>query len=159
MRQDPETAEFDARRRFGHGIHGEILAEISRNFTVFRMPILGRRVRSWTEPGHPHAARAGGPRQATHRRVCDQFGGLVDTDKDLVNCRICSMSSPATSSTSATGKPRCWTGAASKMAGALPPRCPLLDGRADQARPTTSASSFKPRCTTQTTAEEWSQKI
>ena len=22
MRQDPETAELDARRRFGHGIHG-----------------------------------------------------------------------------------------------------------------------------------------
>jgi len=23
MRQDPETAELDARRRFGHGIHGQ----------------------------------------------------------------------------------------------------------------------------------------
>src|SRR6516165_6963041 len=46
MRQDPETAELDARRRFGHGIHGGILAEISRNLTVFRMPILGRCARS-----------------------------------------------------------------------------------------------------------------
>jgi hypothetical protein len=36
MRQDPETAELDARRRFGHRIHGRAIVEqIFVGFTVF----------------------------------------------------------------------------------------------------------------------------
>jgi hypothetical protein len=50
VRRNPETAELDVRRRFGHGIHSrQFYIRFSHAFTVFRMPMSGSGAKSWRE--------------------------------------------------------------------------------------------------------------
>jgi hypothetical protein len=70
MRQDPETAELDARRRFGHGIHGGILAEIFTKFDSFSHADIGQ-TRQMVNRSRPPTRRSrwADRVQATQRRV------------------------------------------------------------------------------------------
>jgi len=48
VRRNPETAELDVRRRFGHGIHSrQFYIRFSHAFTDFRMPMSDSGARSW----------------------------------------------------------------------------------------------------------------
>jgi len=73
------------------------------------------------------------------------FGGLVDTDNGLVSRRICIVSSPATWSTSAAGSPAVGRAALPRWLEPFTGDDRYWMGRAEQARPRTSAFSFKPR--------------